>query len=101
MPRNYYDILEVRSDASHDEIRQAYRRMVKLVHPDTSDAEHPTMLFQELQQAYEALVDDRQRRLYDASLASERLRSERMLSFTLQCMTSPAGILRARRTEGQ
>ena len=90
MPRNYYDILEVRSDASHDEIRQAYRRMVKLVHPDTSDAEHPTMLFQELQQAYEALVDDRQRRLYDASLDSERMRSERMLPFTLQCMTSPA-----------
>ncbi len=90
MPRTYYDILEVPSDATADEIRQAYRRLVKRVHPDTSTEDHATMLFQELQHAYQTLTDARQRKIYDTRLAAERRRHERAVPFALHLRSSHA-----------
>ncbi len=88
MPATYYDILEIHSDATTDEIKQAYRRLAKRVHPDTSASDDATKLFRDLQQAYETLVDAKQRRLYDARLAAERAPHERLVPFTLQLLAS-------------
>ena len=70
--RSYYDILEVPSFATVEDIRRAYRRQVKHVHPDTSVSDDATRMFQELQRAYEVLCDPRGRPAYDAQLAAER-----------------------------
>ena len=69
-PPTTYDILEVPSFATVEDIRRAYRRQVKQVHPDTSVSDDATRLFQELQRAYETLCDPRGRGAYDAQLAA-------------------------------
>ena len=61
---DYYSILQVRPDASPEEVRAAYRRIAKLYHPDaggTSEA------FQSVQEAYDILSDPVLRRKYDAA----------------------------------
>jgi molecular chaperone DnaJ len=55
MPDNFYVVLGVSSDAEPQQIRRAYRRLVKLYHPDVAD--EPVEKFHEIQQAYEALHD--------------------------------------------
>ena len=59
---NAYKILEVSSNASQDEIKSAYRKMVKKYHPDKLRGQDPAMVkgaeekFREVQKAYETLM---------------------------------------------
>lgn len=66
---NYYAVLGVSSAASANEIKQAFRRLSKLYHPDTNQGStlHQSKLF-EVIKAYEVLGDDRQRKAYDLTL---------------------------------
>ena len=36
MSQNYYDVLGVRRDAGQDEIKKAYRRLARELHPDVA-----------------------------------------------------------------
>jgi hypothetical protein len=62
---NYYHILGVASSASDEEIRAAYRRLVKRYHPDTSTDADAVVRFIEVQTAYELLSDPVKRQDYD------------------------------------
>jgi DnaJ like chaperone protein len=59
---NAYKILEVAADASQDQIKNAYRKMVKKYHPDKLRGQDPAMIkgaeekFSEVQKAYETLM---------------------------------------------
>jgi hypothetical protein len=63
---NYYEILEIKQNASSDEIKAAYKKMVALVHPDKGGS---AMLFRLVQSAYDVLSDPNKRRAHDAELA--------------------------------
>ncbi|WP_411868349.1 J domain-containing protein [Vulcanococcus limneticus] len=69
---NHYELLQLEPSASAQELRQAFRRLSKLYHPDTTTL--PEVEAQEafgrLQQAYHALSDPERRRAYDASLVA-------------------------------
>ena len=67
---NHYELLQIAPDASQQELRQAFRRLSKRYHPDTTDlpAEQAEAAFRHLQQAYLTLSDPERRRLYDVSL---------------------------------
>lgn len=64
----YYDILGVKSSATAEEIRRAYRSKAKSLHPDVSPAPGAQAQFAALARAYETLSDRTKRRAYDTSL---------------------------------
>ena len=66
----YYERLGVTRSADPDSLRQAFRRLSKAVHPDTTrlPAKEAARQFRLLREAYEQLADPRRRRLYDAAL---------------------------------
>lgn len=63
---SYYEILGISRDADQTTIKQAYRKMAKLYHPDKNpgdqEAEHKFKLCNE---AYQCLSDEKQRSVYD------------------------------------
>jgi len=67
MAKNYYVALGISRGADLNQIKKAYRKVAKKVHPDTSQS-RDTQRFREIREAYETLMDKDARRLYDASL---------------------------------
>lgn len=63
---SYYDILGISKEADTDDVRRAYRRRVQDVHPDTGGGS--TDGFLELSEAYQTLIDQDRRRVYDMYL---------------------------------
>src|ERR687889_2376659 len=75
MPRDYYEVLGVGRHADEAEIKKAFRRLARALHPD-ANPDDPTAeeRFKEAAEAYEVLSDSERRRLYDA-YGHEGLRS--------------------------
>ncbi len=61
--RDCYKILGVSKSATVSEIKRAYRKKAKLLHPDITHQESEA--FNELRMAYETLVDEKSRALFD------------------------------------
>ncbi|MCO5966889.1 molecular chaperone DnaJ [Actinoallomurus soli] len=65
MANDYYATLGVRRDASADEIKKAYRRLARELHPDVNPDPATQEKFKEITQAYEVLSDPKKREMYD------------------------------------
>jgi molecular chaperone DnaJ len=75
----HYHLLGLRPDVSAAEIKRAYRKLVKDVHPDLEHhkADHEektaaTERMMRLNEAYETLMDHSKRRAYDSTLGISR-----------------------------
>ncbi|EKE03005.1 MAG: hypothetical protein ACD_20C00294G0005 [uncultured bacterium] len=62
---DYYEILEVSKDAAQDDIKRAFRKKARELHPDVNKAPDAEEKFKELGQAYEVLMDQDKRAMYD------------------------------------
>ncbi len=68
---NYYSILGLLRSAEQHDIRRAYLRAAKRLHPDTNNGPGETELFLDVQKAYQVLSDPSKRATYDAMLPPE------------------------------
>jgi DnaJ family protein A protein 2 len=61
-----YAILELKKDATEEEIKKSYRKLAQKWHPDKNkNKEEATQKFQEISKAYEILSDPEKREKYD------------------------------------
>ncbi len=64
--KDYYKTLGVSKTATEDEIKKAYRTLVKKYHPDKNQGDKKSEdKFKEVSEAYEALGDSEKRKKYD------------------------------------
>jgi len=75
MPTDYYELLGVTRGASETDIKKAFRRLARELHPDVNDHDPAAEgKFKEAAEAYEVLSDPERRRIYDR-FGHEGLRS--------------------------
>lgn len=65
MARDYYGILGVAKNASDQEIKRAYRKLARELHPDVNPSEDAQHRFGEVTTAYEVLSDPQKRKIVD------------------------------------
>lgn len=77
-----YDVLEVKEDATVDEIRAGFRKYARRFHPDFNQDPRAAEALRIITHAYETLSDPDKRRGYDAELAA--LRAPKPRSMVIQ-----------------
>ncbi len=65
MPRDPYEVLGVARDADDAQIKKAFRRLARELHPDVNSTETAEEDFKEAAEAYEVLSDAERRATYD------------------------------------
>ena len=75
--KDYYYILGVGEVADKEAIKAAYRKLSKKFHPDVNEGDkYFEERFKEIQEAYEILSDDKERRNYDLKRKEKRTFTE-------------------------
>lgn len=93
--QNHYERLQINPEAGPEEIKAAYRRAARIWHPDVaghSPSSHKAFLL--IREAYEILIDPRQRQDYDALIAASKRFRDR------QKEAGRSGPRRARTSQG-
>lgn len=67
---DFYELLGIKKSSSKEEIKEAYRKMVKKYHPDVNKSEEANKIIISLNEAKEVLLDDEKRVHYDEMLNS-------------------------------
>jgi len=68
MGKTYYDILNVKFNATQEEIKSAFRQLAKKYHPDVNPSVEAIEIMKEITLAYEVLSDLEKRKKYDLTL---------------------------------
>lgn len=67
MPKDHYVVLGISREANLNQIKRAYRRIAKQLHPDRTRSISSNE-FCEAKEAYETLIDENKRRRYDTTM---------------------------------
>ena len=78
--KTFYDVLDLSPTATNDEIKEAYRLLVSMIHPDkfpsgSKQQQKAHIKVQEINEAYSVLKDPQQRRQYDEYLSQNQRRA--------------------------
>jgi curved DNA-binding protein CbpA len=91
---NYYEILKVSQSASSSEIKSAYRRLARELHPDVTSTGDSSREFSIVAEAYKVLSNRKTRQMFDSSyfavinsddsvLSSENYHAQRLREIAL------------------
>lgn len=62
---NYYEVLQINKSASKSDIKKAYHKLSKKYHPDKNKESNAKIIFQQVNEAYQVLSDDKKKNIYD------------------------------------
>lgn len=76
--KDLYGILNLKYDATTDEIKASYKKLARTYHPDVAGKDSDAEKFKEIREAYEILSSEQKRKRYDAlhGYFSEKLKRE-------------------------
>jgi len=84
--RDYYDVLGVARDASDGDIKKAFRKLARELHPDVNPEPAAAEQFRDASEAYEALSNPETRARYDrfghAGVAGTQFHPEQFMDFS-------------------
>lgn len=86
---NLYNVLNVNSNASYDEIKSSYKKLIKKYHPDKRNGDHKK--YKEVITAYEILSDSKKREKYNMMNNKDRLGLYHLLSQVLKIFVCKQG----------
>ena len=64
--KDYYEILGLKRESTDAEIKAAYRKLARKLHPDVNKTKEAEQKFKDLNEAYEVLSDKTKRQRYDS-----------------------------------
>lgn len=76
MLKSYYEILNLPSDATKSQIKNQYKKLVKMYHPDVNSSLEAEKIFKDINKAATILLDDEKRKNYDALRAVNKNHSQ-------------------------
>ncbi|KAJ9542367.1 hypothetical protein OSB04_028873 [Centaurea solstitialis] len=71
-PSSLYEVLGIRIGADAKEVKAAYRRLARVLHPDVGSCDSSADEFMKVHSAYATLTDPEKRADYDRSLVQRR-----------------------------
>lgn len=88
--KNLYEILNLNPNSSKEEIKIAYRKLVRIYHPDVNQTKEAETYFKLLNNAAETLLDDAKRLQYDTLAGISRVKKDYVKNDeTLKTKNSP------------
>ena len=82
--KNLYEILDISYNATKEEIKLAYKKLVRIYHPDINKSKDAEIKFKLLNNAYEILSDEIKRKNYDSllNIKASEIKKNEILSST-------------------
>ncbi len=72
MLKSYYEILNVSPNATKTEIKNQFRKLVRIYHPDVNSSVEAEKIFKEINKAADILLDDEKRKNYDKFRSTDK-----------------------------
>jgi hypothetical protein len=90
--KNLYDILDLKNNATNDEIKRQFKKLALKYHPDKNKERNANEKFNQIRIAYEILSDQEKKNKYDNMIDSKKLHFTETIFMFIKEITNPKTI---------